>query len=311
MAVRTLFIGTGNFAATILESMASSDLVEIVGVITQPDKPAGRKQELKPSPVKELVSHISPDIRVYQPEKLRMEAQSILDETTPELIIVAAYGQIIPDEMLAYPKYKCLNIHGSLLPKWRGAVPVHMAILHGDSETGVTIQRMVKEMDAGPIIATHKLIVEPEETTESMLRKMADVSASLFLNTLPQWCEGKLAEQPQDESHATFCYQSDIDKEKAEIKFDTPANVAERMVRAFYPWPIAWIQQTFKADNLRIKIFKSRIAEDIQVKENEMKIVKDKQRLLLVLQDGTLELLELQLEGKQRREAKDYLFLAN
>lgn len=308
MNIRTLFVGTGDFAVPILEKLHSLDYIEIVGVITQPDRPAGRKQELTPGPLKQAILN-NPNLqalKTYQPEKLRQEAEQILNETQPDLIIVAAYGQMIPDIMLTQPRYKCLNLHGSLLPELRGAVPVPMAILQGLQKTGVTIQRMVKELDAGPIIATKEIVLEGNETTDVLMTRLAALGCDLLVQILPDWTAGKITEQPQDETKATFCYQDDIAKEKAEIKFETDVNLAERMVRAFYPWPVAWI--IYKGQ--RIKIFKAANTQgNWSFETDELTLKVDGENLYLCLQNGTLELLELQLEGNKRREAKDYLYI--
>lgn len=332
--VRTLFIGTGEFAIPVLAKLLELEFIDVVGVITQPDKPVGRKQELTAGPLKRfLISEIPDQVRedkslaqgdtlkLFQPEKLRLEADQILQETQSELIIVAAYGQMIPDSMLNFPKYKCLNLHGSLLPKLRGAVPVPMAILQGLTETGVTIQQMAAELDAGPILAEVKVGVEDFDTAESLMQKLREAAASLLATTLPDWISGKLAAVPQDDSQATFCYQSDIAKEKAEITYNTPVEVAERMVRAFYPWPVAYVEikeQRTKNQNtesegksLMLKIFKARIETELEFSKTEtLSIHRSGKRLFLTLENGVLELLEVQLEGKVRRNASDYLFLA-
>ncbi|MBL8015183.1 MAG: methionyl-tRNA formyltransferase [Candidatus Doudnabacteria bacterium] len=310
--IKTLFIGTGEFAVPVLKSLVGLELVDLVGVVTQPDKPAGRKQELTPGPLKKALQEI-PDlgnVQLFQPEKLREAADDIMSQTSPELIVVAAYGQMIPNSMLNTPKHKCLNLHGSLLPQLRGAVPVQMAILQGLSETGVTIQQMVKELDAGPILTTVDCEISPSETAESLMKKLADLGAALLVETLPRWVAGEIQPQEQDHSQATFCYQADIAKEKAEIRFETPLEQVERMVRAFYPWPVAWAKLDAQ-EGKALKIFKARIEQELKFKSNELEIRRDGKRLFLTLQNGVLELLEVQLEGKQRLGALDYLWLVN
>lgn len=326
MKTRTLFIGTGDFAVPILEKLMAMPEVELVGVVTQPDKPVGRNQELKGGPVKErwtaMVSN-SPQwkaVGVYQPQKLKTEAEQILVETQPDLIIVAAYGQMIPQEMLDYPKYSCLNIHGSLLPQLRGAVPVQMAMLQGLEVTGVTIQKMVMELDAGPALARQELRIKNGECSGDLMGRMAVLGADLLAETLPKWVAEGITPTEQDHTLATFCYQSDVAKEKAEIKFDTPVAVAERMVRAFNPWPIAW----FTIGGKRVKVFQANQCEEFRMKNGELSqaegsenegeelgIRREGKRLFLMLADGSLELLELQLEGKKKGSAADYLFLVN
>lgn len=312
---RTLFLGTGEFAVPILEALLQAEFIEVVGVVTQPDKLAGREQSINIIPVKQFVDRYNIDntsdsLRLFQPEKLRLEAEQILAETNPELIIVAAYGQMVPQLMLESPKYKCLNLHGSLLPQLRGAVPVPMAILQGLSKTGVTLQQMVKELDAGPLLARTELDLLGVETTETLMDELAALGAKLLINTLPTYFAGQIQPQPQDESQATFCYEADIAKDKAELCMDTPVDVAERMVRAFYPWPVVWTNILVNGQTKRLKIFTAQISPGAEVTlVSELRVRRAGKQLFLDLSDGTLELLELQLEGKKRGSAVDYLFL--
>lgn len=299
-----MFIGSGEFAVPILDSLMKNDLVEIVSVVTQPDKPVGRKQVLTPTPIGEFLQKNSIKLMLETPVKILLEAESLMDKYQPELIIVASYGQIIPESILNYPKYKALNLHGSLLPELRGAVPVQMAILNGFKFTGVTIQRMVYEMDAGPILAKVEVALDGTETTDMLMDKLANEGASLLIKTLQDLFEGRVIENAQNELNATYCYKSDLTKEKAEIKFDTDINVAERMIRAFYPWPIAWV----KYNNKLIKIY-SAIITDLEESSGELKFIKRDKKLYLALKNGCLEIIELQEEGKKRDSYKNYFFL--
>lgn len=309
MAIRTLFLGTGEFAVPILDSLMQNASVDLVGVVTQPDKPVGRAQELAPGAVgaalTESLKPKSEGLKIFKPEKLRLEAPKILEDTQPELVIVAAYGQMIPDIMLDYPKYRALNLHGSLLPQLRGAVPVQAAIVQGLEYTGVTIQRMVKELDAGPTIAQVKTAIEPQETAGELMLRLAGLGAKLLADVLPQWIAGELQEQVQIESLSTYCYQQDISKDKAQLMFHTPAALAARMIRAFNPWPVAWVAL---ADGKRLKIFSAKLYSEECCFTTGM-ITRRGKLLCLQLRDGLLELGEIQLEGKQRRAAHDYLFL--
>lgn len=309
MAIRTLFIGTGEFAVPVLEALLDAEVVEVVGVVTQPDKPAGRAQELLAGPVGKaldgsLKSKVE-SIKIFKPEKLRSEAEQILEETRPELIIVAAYGQMIPDIMLDYPKYRALNLHGSLLPQLRGAVPVPMAIMQGLSRTGVTIQRMVKELDAGPVIAQVATELTGGESAGMLMSKLAHLGADLLIEILPKWIAGDLPEQPQQDDKATYCYQQDISKDKAQLMFHTPAALAERMIRAFNPWPVAWVELDSAK---RLKVFSAKL-HDEECCFTEGMLVRKGKALYLQLRDGLIELGEIQLEGKQKRDASEYLFL--
>ncbi len=310
--MRTLFIGTGEFAIPIWERLSTMEGIQLVGVITQPDKPVGRDQKLSPGP---LMSHMLQnrdwDYPVFQPTKLSIDAGEILTSTKPQLIVVAAYGQMVPQEMLVYPEFGCLNVHGSLLPELRGAVPVQMAILQGHKVTGVTIQKMVMELDAGPIVASKETEIAADDTTSTLMLKLAVLGAGLLEEKLPVFLAGEMVLREQNGSQATFCYQADIKKEKAEIKFETPVEIAERMVRAFDPWPIAW----FLTGGKRVKVFKAKMAnEDMQsvfgTKAGKLGVIRQGKQLFLQLANGYLELLELQVEGKRRGTAVEYTYLA-
>ena len=322
MKVKTLFFGTAEFAVSILKALIASDEVEVVGVVTQPDKAAGRDHDLMIVPVKQLVNSIDinlarSNIRMFQPDKLREDAARILEETAPEIIIVAAYGQMIPDEIINYPKYGIYNLHGSLLPDLRGAVPVQMSILLGRPQAGITMQKLVKALDEGDIAVSEPINLNGSETTESLMTTLADVAADLTIGTIPKIVSGDIEFVPQDHSQATYCYQSDIAKDKAEIKIDTDVELAERMIRAFYPWPVAWcLVKMPNGEPKRLKIFAANIIDpengaEMPVNAAEgLQLSKHGKTLLLPLKNGILELKEVQLEGKQRRSAKDYLFLA-
>lgn len=309
MKIKTMFIGSGEFAIPSLESMINNELIELVCVVTQPDKPIGRKRELAPTPVGEWVMSIAnsdKDIKIEKPEKIRNVADDLLNKYQPDLIIVASYGQIIPEKILNYPKYSSLNIHGSILPELRGAVPVQMTIINGYKQAGVTIQKMVYEMDAGPILATSTIELDGSETTESLMNDLSHLGAELLKNTIQNLAQGTITETPQNELEATYCYKDDISKNKAQIHFDTDVYLAERMVRAFFPWPIAWLRYKEKS----IKIY-SAILSDHQEKSDEIKFIKKDKRLFLVLKNGCLEVLELQEEGKKRDSYRNYFYLAS
>lgn len=309
---RLLFIGTAEFALPILQMLQRREDIELVGVITQSDKPAGRGNEMKMSPVKQyLLETKFPDSHILQPEKLKAEAAAILESTRPDLIIAAAYGQIVPKEMLDFPKLGALNIHGSLLPQLRGAVPVEMAIWQGLTVTGVTLQFMSEKMDEGDIVAQKAVAIREDETAMELKARLADLGAELLQAQLPALLNNTAPRQSQEHEHATYCYERDIAKEKAEIKFETPAAEAERMVRALQPWPVAWVNIQFQGRLQRLKIFQAVVAKDDQVPvTDKLTVTRFGKKLFLQLENGNLELLELQLEGKKRDVAANYLFLS-
>lgn len=310
--VKTIFIGSGSFAVPILRALTKADFIQLVAIVTQPDRPAGRKQQMQSSEIKAFVEEQNLQVPILTPEKLRDEVGDILDDYKPELMIVADYGQIIPDVMLNAPTYKCLNIHGSLLPHLRGAVPIPMAILQGLATTGITIPVMTAGLDDGPIVARVETEILPSETTESLKERLAELGAKELIRVLPEWIGGNIKALEQDNTKATFCYQKDIAKDKAEIEFDTDVELAERMVRAFYPWPVAWatLKNVGGSEDKRLKIFQARIADKNESSSAKLEIVRLGKQLFLQLKNGRLELLELQLEGKQRQPANEYLYLA-
>lgn len=310
--LKVLYVGTGSFAIDPFEGLLAMDEVEIVGIVTQPDRPAGRKKVLTPGPLKQHLldsEYLSDEIKLYQPEKLRSESEDILDKTDPDLVVVAAYGQMIPDDILLRPEYGAWNLHGSLLPELRGAIPIQMAILQGLKETGVTIQQMVAELDAGDILQQESLSIDPEETSETLMGKASDLAKLMLESAIQQLLRGNLEPVAQDDSQATFCYQKDISKAKAELTSFTEAVRAERMVRAFNPWPIAWfiLPEDLRLGGKRVQVYKSQLV-DIETPADEF-LFTDAKNLYLNLSGGVLELLEIKLEGKQLRSGVEYLYL--
>ncbi|BCX13721.1 MAG: methionyl-tRNA formyltransferase [Candidatus Dojkabacteria bacterium] len=304
--IKTIFFGTSEFAVACFEALLDIEQIDLVAVVTQPDKPAGRKMELKPPLLKQFILENKINVDILQPLSIKKEGQNILEKYTPELIVVAQYGQIIPKNILNYPKFKCLNVHGSILPKLRGAVPIQMAILQGLDETGITIQRMVYEMDKGPIIFVKKCAIEKNETYESLLAKLSILANLSLKESLPKWLNGELREVEQDDKKATYCYVSDVSKDKAQIFFETPVIQAERMVRAFYPQPAAWVN----LDGKRMKIFKASLSDGFNQKFNQIQLVNFKKELYITLIDGNLKLIEIQFEGKNKASTKNYLNIA-
>lgn len=314
--IRTLYFGSGRFAIEPLEALMNLDFIQLEAVVTQPDKPFGRHKELKGSPLTEYLKEKEIDIQIEKPSSLRTEGDYLLEKYQPELIIVASYGKIIPGNILDYPKYKCLNLHGSLLPKLRGAVPVQMAILQGFETTGVTLQRMVTKLDEGPIIATREYKLKGDENSEELMESLATLGADIIKSYLGKWVKGEAEETPQNDTDATYCSTEDLSRDKAEIKVYTPIKQAERMIRAFYPDPVAWVVyqdktvKIFKAESSSVASLTEEDIEDSALFENEIKFIRDGKKLYLELQTGKIEVLELQVEGKKRGPAIDHLHLA-
>ena len=306
--IKTVFIGTSEFAVPILEELISLDYIDLKSIVTQPDKPTGRRQNINFPPVKQFTINVNKRSLLFQPRKINEHVDTI-KKLDPELIIVASYGQIISSAILKYPKYGCLNFHGSLLPKLRGAVPIQMSILRGFQNTGVTLQKMVYEMDAGDIISAREIELHGDETTESLTYTLSELARDILKEDLEEWIRGEIELVSQDSKKATFCFKDNIRKEKAQITEEhTPLEV-DRMVRAFYPWPISWIEiPNGKYRGKRLKIFKAQVFNQKE-KQNVFKIVANDGHLQLLLNYSAINLLEVQLEGKKRDFGQNYLWL--
>lgn len=232
MDLKIVFMGSPEFALPALMGLAENYRVE--GVVTQPDRPAGRGRELTPPPVKILAEEL--DLPVIQPAKLREAgAMEQLKEWDPDVIVVAAFGQILRAEVLDLPSHGCVNVHASLLPRWRGAAPIQAAILHGDEETGVTIMKMDLGVDTGPILSQWAIPITADDTAGSLSPRLADVGARLLLEILPGYLSGEIQPRPQGDRQATYAPM--LKKSDGELDFSQPAEDLARRVRAFNPWP--------------------------------------------------------------------------
>ena len=252
--IRTVFMGTPEIAVPSLQALLAHPEFQVVGVVTQPDRKAGRGRKLQQSPVKQLAS--AHDIPILQPHRLREpEAFQALAALEPELIVVTAYGQILRPEVLELPRYGCVNVHASLLPRWRGASPITAAILAGDPITGVTIMQMDEGMDTGPILSQRAESIRPDDTTATLGERLGILGAELLMETLPCYVEGKIQPKPQPTTGVTKCRL--VKKAHARIDWQRPAIEIERMVRAYQPWPGAY---TFWKGKM-LKIGKATTAE--------------------------------------------------
>lgn len=232
MTPRVVFMGSPEFAVPTLQRLA--DLYPVVGVVTQPDRPSGRGQTLTPPPVKILANQLG--IPVMQPERLRRpEAFAELEAWSPDLIVVAAFGQILRQNVLDMPKFGCINVHASLLPRWRGAAPIQAAILAGDTVSGVTIMKMDAGIDTGAMLKQKTIPILPVDNAETLSAKLALSGADLLMEVLPAYLRGEIDLTVQDESQAT--YASMLKKEDGELDFTQPAEALARRVRALFPWP--------------------------------------------------------------------------
>ncbi len=239
MSIRIVFMGSPEFALPSLSALAAAQTYEVAGVVTQPDRASGRGRELKAPPVKTLALELN--IPVMQPEKLSApDAMDQLSTWNPDLIVVAAFGQILKKAVLEMPRYGCINIHASLLPRWRGAAPINAAILHGDEETGVTIMQMDVGLDTGPMFASKSIRIRRDDTTGSVLQTLSMLGADLLTEVLPEYFSGNLKSVPQPTEGVTYAPM--LQKSDGLLDFSYTAVDLERRVRAMNPWPGAWLE---------------------------------------------------------------------
>lgn len=294
--MRIVFMGTPDFAVPSLQRLLA-DGREVVGVFTQPDRPKGRGYKLAPPPVKVLA--LEEGIPVYQPEKMRDGAAlAQLQALQPDLVVVAAYGRILPPDLLAVPRLGCLNVHGSLLPQYRGAAPIQWSVLGGDSETGVTIMQMAEGLDTGDILLQRATPIGPDETAGELFDRLALLGAQALSEALALLEAGALSPTPQEEALAT--YAPPLQKAQATLDFARPARSAHNQVRGLNPWPVA----RTTLDGRLLKVYSSR---PVSGKGQPGQVLEGKNRLVVACGEGALEILELQAEGGKRLPAADFL----
>lgn len=297
--MRIIFMGTPDFAVGTLEALVNAGH-EVVLAVTQPDKPQGRKQILIAPPVKQTAEKLG--IPVYQPKRVREpEALALLRGYEPELIVVAAFGQILPKELLDMPQYGCINVHASLLPKYRGAAPIQWAILNGDAVTGVTIMRMDVGLDTGDMIAKAEVAITPQDTGGSLFDRLAETGAKLCVETIPSIVDGTAVYTPQDEQAATKVGQ--ISKKDGRIDFTRSAHAIECQIRGLNPWPSAYTSLGGKT----LKIWSAQVSDRQTEAQPGTVVLVEKDRFGVQTGDGVLICTEVQLEGKKRMSAADFL----
>ena len=298
--LKIIFAGTPAFAATALQALLNTEH-QIVAVYTQADKPAGRGLKLLASAVKELA--LQHELPIYQPSTLKSaEAQAQTASFNADVMVVAAYGMILPAAVLAMPKFGCLNIHSSLLPRWRGAAPIQRAIEAGDTETGITIMQMDAGLDTGPILLQHPCVITQDDTAQTLHDKLAEIGAHCIVNALAQLGAGQLNPIQQDERLVTYAHK--INKVEAEINWQMPAKAIVDKVRAFNPWPVAFVR--WQGEPLRIWQA-SYINNHNNIDLPSGTIVKaDQTSIDIVTNDGIVQLLTVQLPGKKIMQCKDF-----
>ena len=295
MSKRVVFMGSPDFSLATLRLLAQH--YQVVGVVTQPDRASGRGRELKAPPIKLLAQELN--IPVIQPEKLRNpEAMQQLQAWAPDLIVVAAFGQILKKDVLDLPKYGCINVHASLLPRWRGAAPINAAVLAGDEETGVTIMKMDVGLDTGPMLAMKSIRIKPEDTAGSLFNALATLGANLLIETLPGYMDGKLTPQSQPEEGATYAPM--LKKEDGLLDFNQPAVDLARRVRSMNPWPGAW----FEWNGAPLKVHKAYVG---QGKAEVGKRLVEQNQPAVGTGSEVLILDEVQPPGKKPMNGKSFL----
>ena len=293
--INVVFMGSPEFALPGLRALAQN--YHVVGVVTQPDRASGRGREIKMPPVKALALELG--LAVMQPDKLRLpESMAQLREWNPDLIVVAAFGQILKKDVLELPRFGCINVHASLLPRWRGAAPINAAILHGDEETGVTIMQMDVGLDTGPMLAKRSIPLMPDDTAGSVTETLSHLGADLLIQTLPDYLPGKIVPQPQPEEGATYAPM--LKKEEGRLDFTRHVIDLERQVRAFNPWPGAFME----FDNTVLKVHKSHVEEG-NATEGQRLIYRDQPAV--GARGGLLALDEVQPSGKKPMNGKSFL----
>ncbi len=289
-------MGTPEFAVPSLESLIKEDY-DVCAVFTKPDKPQGRKMILTPPAVK--ICAQGHKVKVFQPEKLKNpEVEEFVKSLNPDLIIVVAYGKIIPKNILEIPKYGCINIHGSLLPKYRGAAPIQWSIINGDKVTGVTTMFIDEGLDTGDILLQSKIVINNNETSEKLKRRLSALGAELLVKTLKKLESGTLERIKQDDSEATFSPL--LDKNTGSIDWEKTAEEIHNLIRGTNPWPIAHTTLRGKL----FKIYKSKISNHRSLYPG--KIVSTSPLIIGCGNNTSLELLEVQVEGKKRMPAGDF-----
>lgn len=295
--LRVIFMGTPEFSLPVLEKLINN--TNVIGVVTQPDKIVGKDKEKSFSPIKKLA--LENNILVLQPVKIRKEYQDILD-LNPDIIVTCAYGQIIPEAIINYPKYGCINVHASLLPLLRGGSPLHHAIIDGYDKTGVTIMYMDKGMDTGDIITQREVSISDEETVGTIHDKLSILGSELLLETLPSIINQSCQRIKQDDSKATYCHN--ITHEEELIDFNKDVRSIFNQVRGMNPFPVSY----FNLNNTIFKIYKVSYEKTNKYHEKNGTVIKqDKNELVIKANDGIIKILDLKKEGKKRMLIQDYL----
>ncbi len=299
---KIIFFGTPPFAAVIFESLIKAGY-KIAAVFTQPDKKVGRERKMKKSAVKELAQKNS--LLIFEPQDLKNEkVKKEIIKLQPDVIVVAAYGKILPKSILDIPKYGAINVHASLLPKFRGASPIQEALLSGEEKTGVTLMLMNEKMDAGKIINQKEIPIEKNDHTFTLSQKLARLAGKMLIETLPLWLSGSIKAKAQDEKKAVYCRV--IKKENGKINWNEPAEIIFRKWKAYFPWPGIFTFFPSKKGKKRLKLIEIEVKENEEAGEIFGKVIKWKNQIAVQTKKGLIVLKKVQLEGKRIVSAEDF-----
>lgn len=298
--MKIVFMGTPDFAVPCLEKLIQAGY-PILEVVTQPDRPKGRKREMTPPPVK--VAALEHGVPVFQPEKLRdKEAVDHLIALKPDLIVTAAYGQILPKEIIELPQYGCINVHASLLPKYRGGAPIHKSIIDGEPETGVTIMYMAEKLDAGDILTQVRVPIEEEDHVGTLHDKLAEAGSTLLLETIPLLIEGGIVPKKQEESEVTYAWN--IQREDEKINWNRSSREIYNQIRGLNPWPVAYAE----LEGQVFKIWWAKECTEGHAQAEPGTILKiSHEGIDVACGKGVLRLLQVQPSGKKKMDVKDYV----
>ena len=302
--LRIIYAGTPDFSVAALEALIASEH-QVIAVYTQPDRPAGRGRDMKASPVKEKA--LQHDIPVYQPLSLRdAQAQQELSELDADLMVVTAYGLLLPSEVLEAPRLGCINIHASLLPRWRGAAPIQRAILAGDERTGITIMQMDEGLDTGDMLAVAECEIDAHDTGSSLHDKLMVLGAETLISALPAIADRSCTPVKQDDALA--CYASKLSKAEARVDWRSSAREIERAVRAFNSWPVAYCHLERKGRQTNLRLWQAEVLDaSADAGQPGEVIAESANGIDIACGEGVLRVTELQAEGKRRMSASDFL----
>ncbi len=300
--MKIVFFGTSSFAAKILSSLIERGY-QIAAVVTRPDRSKGRHLQPSPPPVKEIASGLKPDLPLFQPEKASSpESAHLLSLLDADLFVVVAYGEIIKKNLLEMPRLGCINVHASLLPKFRGAAPIQRSLMEGEKETGITIIEMSPQMDAGDIVAIEAIPISDEMTFGELEAKLCDLSIALLVDVIHQLEEGRVVKTPQDHTLATFAPKLNQDDER--IDWQRPARSIHNQIRALSPFPAAWCHIKIGSDAKRLKIKKAKVVEGFSGVPGDI-LSFGKGGWVIACGQDALRLIEVQLEGKKAMSAEE------